>query len=617
MRRAKGKITRKKSGGGGYESIWIYVPSKIAKDSTFPFSNKEDVNIEIVDDKLVISRRDELYDIIERYGIENATIPKLLQKKAAENKDKPFLIFKEEIYSYQEVNSNSNRIAHGLLDIINKLKLRKRPKISVMLPNSPDYIFCWFGIIKTGSVFVAVNTYYKGEMLEYILSNSDTEILIMDYEYYEQFREISGKLPKVRAIILRNAPESFQFNENFVDYKEIYTSNERNPKVIVKHWHAMQIIYTSGNTGKPKGVIYRNNFVLTGINIGKELVDIGLNQGHLIYCPLPLYQGSAQYWGILPAIFYNASVIITEKFDTSTFWDDIAKYHPSGLLYFGLLLSDLLNQPLRDSNRTHSIKWAFGSGATKEIWEKFEGRFNIPIYEVWSLAEAIGITVNKLGSKGGKLGSIGKSLSGYELNIVDPQGNTLPPGPNNVGEIISRCRLPITWDYYKLSIVTLTNDGENRWVHTDDYAYRDSEGYVYFVGNKANRINKHGETIFANRIEKIVNAHPDILESAAFGVPYEDSYDEEIKLCVVLKERSNLSYEDLYNYLIRNMAFLMVPRYIEFKKKLPRSNNSMISKFRLKQEWESIEVKRNTWDAEIKDLIKLKKKEDNKLEVFE
>lgn len=615
MRRAKGKITKKKSGGGGYESIWIYVPSKIAKDSSFPFSNKEDVNIEIVEDTIIISKRDELYDIIERYGIENATIPKLLQRKATENKDRPFLYYKDETYSYQDIHLNSNRIAQGLLDLIKKLKLR-RPKISVMLPNCPDYIFCWFGIIKSGNVFVSLNTSYRGEMLEYILSNSDTEILILEYEHYEQFREISGKLPEVKAIIIRNAPEDFEFNENFIDYKEIYTSNEKNPKVIVKHWHPMQINYTSGNTGKPKGVTYRNNFVLTGINIGKELVEIGrLNQTHLIYCPLPLYLGSAQYWGILPAIFYNASVVITENFDTSTFWDDIAKYHPSGLLYIGMYLSDLLNQQSKDSNRTHSIRWAFGSGATKEIWEKFEGRFNIPIYEVWTLAEAIGITVNKLGSKGGKLGSIGKSLSGYELNIVDPQGNTLPPGPNNIGEIISRCRLPIVWDYYKLSVETLTKEGRNRWIHTGDYAYRDTEGFVYFVGNKNNLINIHGETVFANQIENIVNSHPEILESAAIGVPSDERFDEEIKLCVVLKKGSNLSYEDLYNYLIQNMvAFHIIPRYIEFKTKLPRSNNFMIQKFRLKQEWDKI--KTNTWDAQIKDIIKLKK-ESNKLEVFE
>ncbi|MFX0142204.1 MAG: AMP-binding protein, partial [Candidatus Hodarchaeota archaeon] len=236
MRRAKGKITKKKSAKGAYETVWIYVPSKIAKDSSFPFSIKEDVNIEIIDDKLVISKRDELFDIIENYGIKNATLPKLLQTKAVENKDKPFLFYKDESFSYEELNANSNQIAHGLLNIIKSIKLR-RPKISVMLPNCPEFIFSWFGIVKAGGVFISINVHYKGELLEYILKNSDTEILIINYDYFEQYNKISYKLPKIKKIIIKNAPKDFEFNEKYMDFKEIYLSNVKNPKLTIKHWH--------------------------------------------------------------------------------------------------------------------------------------------------------------------------------------------------------------------------------------------------------------------------------------------------------------------------------------------------------------------------------------------
>ncbi|MFX1238325.1 MAG: AMP-binding protein, partial [Promethearchaeota archaeon] len=586
----------------------------IAKDSSFPFSIKEDVNIEIIDDKLVISKRDELFDIIENYGIKNATLPRLLQTKAIENKNKPFLFYKDESFSYKELNENSNRIAHGLLNIIKSQNLR-RPKISVMLPNCPDFIFCWFGIVKTGGVFVSINLHYKGELLEYILKNSDTEILIIDYDYFEKYNKISSKLPKIKKIIIKNAPSDFEFNEKYMDFKEIYSSNIRNPKITIKHWYPMEINYTAGTTGKPKGVLYRNHFVLTGINIGKELVDIGLNQTHIIYCPLPLYHGSAQYWGILPALFYNASIVIVEKFDPSTFWEDVKKYNPAGLLYFRIHLSNLLNQKPNEIDRNHSIKWALGSGASKELWEKFENRFGILIYELWTLTEAIGITINKEGSKGGKIGSIGKSVSGYELKIVDSKGNSLPSGPENVGEIISRCRLPITWDYYNLSVKTLTKEGIHKWIHTGDYGYKDNDGFVYYVGNKADIINKNGEIIFTNKIENLVNSHPDILESAAFGVPNEERGDEDIKICVVLKDKSTLSFENLYDYLIQNMASFMVPRYIEFKRQLPKSSNSSIQKFVLKKEWERNNIKKNTWDAQIKDIIQ--KNINKKLEVID
>lgn len=618
MRRAKGKITRKKSGSGGYESIWIYIPSKIAKDSTFPFSTYEDVNVEIIDDKLMITKRDELFDIIENYGVENATIAKLLRKKAAKNQDKPFLFYKDQSYTYEELNNNSNRIARGILKLIKRprSKIVKRIKISIMLPNCPEYIFCMFGIAKAGSAFITINPNFSYDVLEYILKNSNTQVLILDYIYLEKFKKISPNLPTINKVIIHNAPKDFEFNEKLIDFQEIFTSNIKNPKVIAKHWHTMQINYTSGSTGKPKGVLYRNHFVLTGINIGKELEEIGFKPSDKLYCPLPLYHASSLYWGILPALFYDASVVIAEHFNPIWFWKDIKRHNPVGILYFGAYLAELLYSPPSKTDRSHSIKWAFGCGASNELWEKFENRFGITIYELWTLAEAIGITLNKVGSKGGKIGSVGKVLSGYELRIVDSKGNIQSPGPENVGEILSRSILPMAWEYYKLSVDTLRKDRRDRWVHTGDYGYKDNDGYLYYVGNKADIIYKNEEQIFARQIERIANNHPEVLESAAFGVPSKKQGKEYIKICVLLKEGSDLSYENLYNYLIQNMAFYMVPRYIEFKENLPKSSNLMIQKFILKKEWELNEIKKMTWDSKLKDIIPIKKK-DNKLEVFD
>ena len=298
------------------------------------------------------------------------------------------------------------------------------------------------------------------------------------------------------------------------------------------------------------------------------------------------------------------------------FWKDIKRYKPIGMFYFSPYLLKLIHHRPSKRDRNHSIKWAFGCGASKGIWEKFENRFGIRIYELWTLAEAIGITLNKVGSKGGKIGSVGKPLSGYELKIVNSRGNILPSGRDNVGEILTRSTLPMAWEYYKLSVDTLTKERKDRWVHTGDYGYKDKDGYLYFIGNQADIIQKYEDQIFARQIEKIVQAHPDVLESTAFGVPSKDIGKEHIKICVVLKKNSNLSYGNLYDYLIQNMAFYMVPRYIEFKQTLPKSSNLTIQKFILKKEWESIEIKSKTWDAQIKDIIPIKK-EDNKLEVFD
>ena len=159
-KKGKGKISVKTS-GKGYENVWLYLPSKIAKDSSFPFLDKEEVNVEIKEGQLIVSKRDTLRELIRNYGIENATLPYLIETKAKENRNKPFILFKNEIYSYQETHEWSNRIAHGILQLIEELDLKKH-HIAVILPNSPEFIFSWFGIVKAGRIFIPINRFLKG-----------------------------------------------------------------------------------------------------------------------------------------------------------------------------------------------------------------------------------------------------------------------------------------------------------------------------------------------------------------------------------------------------------------------------------------------------------------------
>jgi crotonobetaine/carnitine-CoA ligase len=599
MKKGKGKITSKKSGNSRYESVWLYIPSKLVKDSSFPFIDKEEVSIEIENEKLIVSKIDELIKIIEDYGIENATINKLIIDKSIENKNKPFIYYKNQTVTYKELNEKSNQIAHGIYNLIKKLKL-KRPKISLIFPNCPDFIFCWIGIIKAGGIFSPIDITYQGEELEYLLKHNDTKILIIDYSNFENFKEISHNLPKIQKVVIRNAPKNFTFNEKYLDFDEIISTNIENLKLNIKNWHPMEIIYTSGTTGAPKAVIYRNHHLLTGLNIGKEYEQLGFHQSHILYCPLPLSHAISQLLIVLPAIFYNASVVIAEKFDVSTFWDDIFKYKVTQIFYTQMMLRMLIKQPYNEKENSHSVNWAFGFGASKEVWEIFEKRFNITLYEGWSLTEITGITINKIGSKGGKIGSIGKSVSGYELKIVDPKGNVLPLGSENVGEIVSRCKLPFKIDYYKEQKQGITRMKEDKWVYSGDYGYRDSDGYLYFLGRKSDIIKNNDKNIYLNEIEIVTIKHPYILESAAIEIQYENASKIELKLCVVLKENVILTHEELHEFLMQNMAFDLVPRYIQFYKELPKTSTHFIKKFELIKESKEKLNKKITWDAKKK-----------------
>ncbi|MBN1802130.1 MAG: AMP-binding protein [Candidatus Lokiarchaeota archaeon] len=597
MKSGKGKISKKKSGNRGYSSLWVYIPSKISKDPSFPFRDKEEVNVELRGGSIIIKKSYDLHEITERFGIEDATVARIVEDKALLNKGLPFLYFKDQVYSYQDVNNISNRYANGLLKLLEKLKL-KTPKIAVLFPNCPEILFTWFAIAKIGAMFVSINMSFRLSIIEYILKNSDTEIIIIDYEFYKFFKEYRDNYKNISTIIIRNVPKTHIFNDDEIDFNEIISEDDSNPNIDIRSHSPLEISYTSGTTGNPKGVFYWNFYTLSGITVGREFEELGPGLGpNKFYCPLPLAQALARYLIVIPAMYYNKSIVLTEKFDVNTFWDDIDRYKPDCFCYYSAYLSELVNQPPSEKERKHSIKYAFGPGALKTIWDTIERRFGIQIIEFWTLIEGVGIAMNILGSKGGKSGSVGKPAKGYEIKIVDSKGNELPPGRDNIGEICSRAKLPVQFEYYNLEDDTSMKIGPDRWVFTGDFGYKDHEGYIYFLGRKDDMIERNNEIFFAMDVERVANSHPLVVESAVFEVIDKTTQKKELKICVVQKKKGALSYEQLYEFMKEKLAYFMVPRYIEFRTEIPKNPNQFIQRFLLKEEWLDEDIVANTYDA--------------------
>jgi len=593
-----GKGTVRKSGKGKYDAFWVYIPSRIYKDDSFPFSDKEKIQVEIDNGKLILSKTDDFRDLIMNYGTANATIPKLLEMKAKKNKNRPFLYYKDKTYSYNDLNNNSNRIAYGIINVIKDLNLNvnNRRKVAIWLPNCPEFLFCWFGASKARSTVVLINRDTTINVLKHTLKDSKAEILIIDYQYLHIFKKISRDLTKIKKVIIRNAPKAFNYKKGgFVNFKEICTSNVKNPdlkalaKTKVRNLDQMETLYTLGSSGMPRGVPYFHYMILGGLLMAKEMETLGLDKDQRIYCPLPLYNGIVQILIVFPALFSNASIVLADKLHVSTFWDDIQKYNITILSYFGRMLSILMKQPQRESERNHQVKFAFGAMAPKETWETFENRFGIPLYEAWAVAEGSGLTLNKEGTKGGKLGSIGKPLLGFEVKIVDEKGEELPPGNNNIGEIVSRN--------------SFKRNNTLPWEHSGDLAYKDKDGFIYFVGRINDMIKQGDRLISTLDIENIANRHPFIVESSAFSVPSKRSDKEDIKICIVLKKENILTHEEISAYFYQNLAYYMVPRYIEIKETLSITDTEQINKPTLKAEWAHDEMKINTWDAHINDFL--------------
>ncbi|MHA2198126.1 MAG: AMP-binding protein [Candidatus Hodarchaeales archaeon] len=602
MKTAKGKITTKKSGNRGYKSAWIYIPSKVYKDGLFPFQDDEEVIIEIEEDSLVISKNNERSNILRDFGIDNATIPRLLEIKASENKNKPYLLFKDESYSYREVNYASNELANGILTLINELDLIK-PKISLLMKNCPEYLFTWFGIAKAGCIFVPINTLLKSDIKRYILNNSDTEILILDYEFLHDLGNIRENFPKIKKVLIRNAPPDFEFGDIFQEYQSIKTSSFENPKIRIYHDDPIEILYSYGSTGIPKGVVYRN-LVLAGVAIGYELNQIGLNDVEKIYCPIPLSHGVSHIFTVIPSLFYNKCLVINEEFNPVSFWEDIRLHQVNCFFYFRDNLTKLLYQKATIRDRVHSLKFAYGFGTELDLWSAIEKRFGILLHDCWSHIEGIGITINKVGSKGGKIGSIGKPLDFLELKIVNSKGTQLPPGPNNIGEIVVRRKSGAVFEYYKRPTEEDVRVDDDKWIFTGDFGYKDYDGYVYFKGKRMEIIHKGKDTIFSGDIERVVNSHPNIIKSALIPLNYENNDNIELKIIVVKVENSPLTHAELCDFLYHNLAYFHVPRFIEIREESPKGPSIELFKKVLLEEWENGESRKSTWDSQIYDFLK-------------
>jgi crotonobetaine/carnitine-CoA ligase len=606
MKIAHGKITERTSGNRGYKSTWLYIPSKIAKDKLFPFQNQEEVIIELKANQLIVKKIFTLSELTMQYGIPDATLPHLIKSKAEMNGSKPFLILQNETFSYKKTNEIANQIANGILNLL-KNSNSSSLNIGILFPNCPDAIFCWFGIAKTGNISVPISYTLDEDLLEFVLKNSDIKILFVDYQFFPTIERILKRLPELDKIIIRKAPSSFNFNKKCIDFRTIISENRENPNLTIYSSQPLELIYTAGTTGLPKGVLYRNHHTLSGISVVNRLKEIGFkDEGHKIYCPLPLFQAFARNLVIIPTMYYNNIVIISDKFNAQRFWNDVKIHQPSGFCYYGGYLSELMNEEPHKEDRKHSLKYAFGFGAFKKIWEAFERRFGVQIIEGWGLVESIGLTINELGSKGGKIGSIGNPARGYELKIVDSQGNELPHGRNNIGEIVSRPKLSINLEYYNIEADNQAIIGEDGWVYTGDYGYRDKDNFFYLLGRKKDLITKEGETFFTLDIERVANAHPLIINSAVFEVSTDTDFNKELTIHAEVKKEHNLSYQDFHSYLKENLAYFMVPRFIQFKEKLPKNDNGFVQKFRLINEWQDDNIKIKTFDTELNDVITLK-----------
>jgi len=514
-------------------------------------------------------------------------LPELIEGRAKRLKDKIFLRFKDKSFTYEEIDKYSNRFANAF----KVLGIEKGDKIAIMLPNCPEYIFLWFGSAKLGAVEAPINTAYKGEFLRHALELSDSKVFVTTREYLDRLKVIEDSLTKLeKVVIMGDIKKEEAVNHKFpiVGLDEFCGAPDTPVGVKIKPWDPANIIFTSGTTGPSKAVLAPHKFWIV---VAEQMLK--LREGtkdDIFFTFLPLYHMNAQCLTTITAMIAGAEMVLSDRFSASRFLDELRHYGATQFNYLGAVIPILAKQPKKADDLDNPVRIAFGAGCPPDVMEDVEKRFGFICLEGFGMSE-IGIPIHvRINDR--KPGSCGKVLDIYEIKLVDDEDNEVPVG--EPGEIIFRPKEPFTimLEYYNMPDKTL-EACRNLWFHTGDLAKKDAEGYFYFVDRKKDALRRRGENISSFEVERTINTHPKVLESAAVAVKSELAEDE-VKICVVLKPGEKLTPEELILWSNDRMPYFAVPRYVEFLESLPKTPTERVQKCILKEAG----ITPNTWDRE-------------------
>jgi crotonobetaine/carnitine-CoA ligase len=511
----------------------------------------------------------------------------LIEDRVKKNNDKIFLRFKEQAFTYREMDRYANRCANAFL----KHGMTKGDKISIMLPNCPEYIFIWWGSAKMGAVEVPINAAYKGEFLRHIVDQSDSKILFIDHEWLDRVKLIEDNLKKVQKVVVLGGltkEKAAGSKIPLTSWEDFFNVLETPVDIKIYPHDPQNIIYTSGTTGLSKGALGPHKFWIVTAEQLLPLREGGPDD--IFYTFMPLYHMNGQCLTVISALIAEGQVVLSDKFSASRFWEDIHKYKATQFNSLGAVIPILEKQPVKADDIDNTVKVVLSGGCPQDVMERFEKRFGVKCLEGWGMTE-VGIPVHTT-LLDSKPGSCGQPLPIYEIKLLDDEDNEVPVGIP--GEICFRPKEPFTMmlEYYNMPDKTLETF-RNLWFHSGDLAKRDADGFLYFEDRKKDSLRRRGENISSFEVERAINSHSKVLESAAVAVRAEIPEDE-VKICVVLKSGEKLAPEDLIAYAVDRMPYFAVPRFVEFMESLPKTPTERVQKYLLKQAG----ITPNTWDRE-------------------
>ena len=488
------------------------------------------------------------------------------------------IYYEDKEISYKELIDRSNKYTQWFLNN----NLSKGDVVALMMENRPEFLACWIGITQAGGTVALINTNLSGQPLDYSLSISQANNLILGSELSESFSTASDKTKSNFKTWIQGDYNDSNYFEDMNKYLNDLSANKPEFDYKVTNDDDALYIYTSGTTGNPKAAKISHKRLRLMMLGFKGAVQP--NKNDRVYNVLPLYHSAGGVIAVGLALTSGASLVLKRKFSVNEFWDDVHKYKVTIFQYIGELCRYLLNAPYHKHEKDHNLRMVSGNGLRPDIWDNFKERFNITnILEFYGATEG-NVSLMNYDGKSGAIGRIPKYMQKIlnihiikfdiekEEPIRDENGFCIPCGVNEVGEAIGEIILPGSFEGYvdktatnKKILVDVFTKGD-QYFRSGDLLSKDELGYVYFVDRIGDTFRWKGENVATSEVAEAFAGFDGILETNVYGVSIPGS-DGKAGMAALSTDR-DINLENLYESLSSSLPSYAQPLFLRIKKEI-------------------------------------------------
>jgi acyl-CoA synthetase (AMP-forming)/AMP-acid ligase II len=502
-----------------------------------------------------------------------ATLADIPDLHAARRPERTALIFDDRRTSYGELAAWSDQVANGLI----ALGLEPGARVALLGYDSEKSYELLFGCAKAGLVMVTINWRLEAGEVAYIVQDSDADVMFVSPEQVATVESLLPACSRLKTVIVLSGPPGPHIA--YDEWRDGQATGR--PALDIDPAQPVVQVYTSGTSGRPKGVVVAHrcflDLVREVVRAGDELVD--WKDGDVSLVALPTFHIGGLWWGV-HGLLNGVQNIILRTFNPALALECIQKYRTTKLAFVPAMIRFMLSEPASQETDFSSVEVVLygGSPMPRPILEKAVALFKCRFVQNYGLSETANMAIYMSWTEhrdmsNPKLKAAGKPLRGVSVRIVDDDGRDLPPG--QPGQIVFKTPSAML-EYWKLPQETAKTlvDG---WLYTGDAGYLDEDGFVYVTDRIKDVIISAGENIYPAEIERVLAEHPDIDDVAVVAAP-DDRWGEVPIAYIVKRPGAALTKGDVLGYARKNIAAFKMPRTVEFIDKLPRNPGGKILK---------------------------------------